>query len=166
MSTWIEDPTGLIEDAGDVGGDAQVGPAFERRFVNPELEVYLTPGHPRLPSTVGPDRHYALVTVQTYAIRHDPTHDDGCVSVPCGCPEGELDVQECIEWLVCTDPDDPGGTEVWSDCAYEHGKLDGTVITGGLEEANQAARERVEAWTPDLVGDWDGRPFDVHGGTW
>lgn len=154
MSKWIEDDKGLIEDAGDVGGDIQVGPAFERRFINPELEVYLNPDSPRLPMGVTTDRHYALVTVQCYATKDE---DD---------PSGEYDVQERIEWLVCTDLDDPGGTEVWSDHKFEHGKLDGTVITGGLEEANREAKARVEAWAPEYIGDWDGIPFDVNGGRW
>jgi len=57
------------------------------------------------------------------------------------------------ELLACTDPDDPGSTEVWSDCRYE------AVQRGfsSVEAATAAARRAAEG---HLVCDepWSGRP--------
>ncbi len=62
-------------------------------------------------------------------------------------------VERQTELLACSDPDDPGGTEVWSDDRYA------TVARGfaSVEAATAAARRAAEA---HLVCDevWSGRP--------
>jgi hypothetical protein len=62
-------------------------------------------------------------------------------------------VERQTEYLVCTDPDDPGSTEEWSDYAYA------TVQRGlgSVEAATAAARRIAEA---HLACDeaWSGRP--------
>jgi hypothetical protein len=62
-------------------------------------------------------------------------------------------VERQTEYLVCTDPTDPGGSEVWSDCRYEAVERD----LGTVEAATAAARQAAEA---HLVcdEDWRGRP--------
>ncbi len=64
-----------------------------------------------------------------------------------------LYVERQTELLACTDPDDPGGTEVWSDYRYE------TVRRGfaSVEAATAAAKHAAEV---HLVCDepWSGRP--------
>jgi hypothetical protein len=53
------------------------------------------------------------------------------------CP-GEFAVQRQVEWLVCDDPADPGGTGVWPDYAVD----DVTeVVIGSAGEAGRRARE-------------------------
>jgi hypothetical protein len=62
-------------------------------------------------------------------------------------------VERQTELLVCTDPEDPRGTEVWSDYRYE------TIESGfgSVEAATAAARRAAEA---HLACDeaWSGRP--------
>jgi hypothetical protein len=87
----------------------------------------------------------SLLTVTFYAVEYG------------NCP-GEFVVQRQIEWLLCSDPADPGGTEIWSD--YEYDDISPTVMdTAG--QAEQAAREVA---AQDLDGgaediNWNGQPF-------
>jgi hypothetical protein len=62
-------------------------------------------------------------------------------------------VERQTEYLVCTDPADPGGTEVWSDSRYKTVQRD----LGSVEAATAAARRAAEA---HLACDeaWSGRP--------
>jgi hypothetical protein len=68
---------------------------------------------------------------------------------------GEFAVQVQTGWLVCTDPSDPGGTEVWSDYAYDDG-----YETYGSAAAARAAASRVATELLRDAGshDWDGQP--------
>jgi hypothetical protein len=125
--SWIEKGV-LNEDAGDVGGDDQIGPAFARRFVNPDL-----PGR--------------LVTVCTYVVRDDMDIRNG-----------EWDVEEQIEYLICADMSDPGGTETWSEYSYERGTLDGRV-RHSFEAAQADAREHIGRISPSDFYGWDGKEF-------
>jgi len=62
-------------------------------------------------------------------------------------------VERQAELLACTDPADPGGTEVWSDHRYEAVQRD----LGSVEAATAAARHAAEAHlTCDEA--WSGRP--------
>jgi hypothetical protein len=62
-------------------------------------------------------------------------------------------VEQQTEYMVCTDPSDPGSTELWSDYRYR------PVATGfeSVEAATAAAKQAAEA---HLVcdEDWSGRP--------
>jgi len=62
-------------------------------------------------------------------------------------------VERQTELLVCTDPDDPGGTEEWSDYRY------GTVRRGfgSVEAATAVAKRAAEAHLA-CDEDWSGRP--------
>jgi hypothetical protein len=79
------------QDAGEIGGDIQMGAAWSRRF-----------------ALRRPDGQWAVITDSFYAACHDG------VSGPVT-DESELYVQNQIEWQVCTDLRDLGGTETWSD---------------------------------------------------
>lgn len=89
--TWIEDPQGLM-DEGSIGGDIQAGPAWGRRFV-------------RWMPTIS---KWALITDAFY--RTEEENRDGTTTAG---------ICNQTEFLVCTDPTDPGGTEGYSDYTYE-----------------------------------------------
>jgi hypothetical protein len=57
------------------------------------------------------------------------------------------------EYLVCTDPADPGGSEVWSDSRY-------TTLHRGFDTLEAATAAAKQAATRHLVCDerWSGRP--------
>jgi hypothetical protein len=106
---WREDGN-LLTDAGDVGGDDQVSPAFSRRFLcveNPQ----------------------AIVTVHTYVVRSKQNIENN-----------EWDVEEQIEYLVGEDPDCPADTEIWSSYDYDRGSINGQVLYSEAEAYNDALR--------------------------
>lgn len=127
---WKDDGQGIVA-AGDVGGDVQIGDAYSRRFV-----------HTRLAG-----RH---IEVRAYpagiADQGDPGEE----------PTIRLEVQ--TELMVATDPDDPGGTEVWSD--LEYGDLPGAFdrTYPSVEAAERAAKALLELLDPVLHFAWDGKP--------
>jgi hypothetical protein len=61
-------------------------------------------------------------------------------------------VAEQVEFLLCTDPTDPGGTEVWSDIQY-HDYPDRYV---NADVAERVARQMAEDASCEAVT-WDGR---------
>jgi hypothetical protein len=92
--------------------------------------------HPQLP--------HAVITRSAYAAEDTDRNP------------GEFFVQVETEWIVCTDPADPGGTETWSDTSYDD-EEDRSWDTA--EEAEADAR-RVAAELLQDAGShsWDGRP--------
>ena len=71
------------------------------------------------------------------------------------CP-GEYTVERQVEFMVCEDPADPGGTEIWSEATYDTVSY---LVMDTAEEAGQEAREFAEnaldrGWTHR----WDGLP--------
>ena len=122
-AAWTPDGTGVMP-AGDVGGDRQVTEAYSVRYVRP-------------------DRPGALVTVSCYG---EDLNADGA-----GPPRYTLTAE--VETMRCTDPADPGGTELWSDYTYRTG-AEGRYAS--LAELERAARAAAEEHTPAGIG-WDGR---------
>lgn len=110
MTGWQEDEKGLLEDAGDVGGDAQVGPAYSRRFWATDVPSFL----------------FESVDVFGYAARHA----EGAPTM--------VQLQWC--YSICSDRNDPGGTEQWADYLCEDV---GVVGAGGVPLATELAREKV-----------------------
>lgn len=131
-TVWKDDGNGVIGPAGDVGGDIQVGEAYSRRFV-----------HERLAG-----RH---IEVNAYPIKGDGTTPEPPEDAPI-----RLKIQ--TELMVATDPDDPGGTEVWSE--YEYSELPEAfeVDYPDVETAELAARRYLKQLDPALHFTWDGRP--------
>lgn len=131
---WREHDSG-VGPGGDCGGDWQVGESVSKRFVRDDL-----PG--------------SLVTVSIYPIMHS----EGDTCVPRNCTPGQIELEEQIEWLLCDDPSDPGGTETWSDYTYESplADLDGRSLDlPNVAAAEKAALRLLESWVPGLVS-WDG----------
>lgn len=123
--TWTEDPVGLMEDAGDIGGDVQAGPAFERRFVlGPVTGGDLT------------EPQYLVVDVAAYASEW-PTF----VELGKDREGAEYGWDEQTQVTVCTDPSDPGGTEVWADIEYGTGSA---LTWPTIAEASADARRIIE----------------------
>jgi hypothetical protein len=133
--TWQQ--VGGVMDVGDVGGDWQIGPAPSVRFQHTEK-----PG--------------SLMTVAIYPVMHS----EGDTCVPRTCIPGSLDLQQQIEYMVCTDPEDPGGTEQWSDYEYEIlADLDDTNLNlPDLGAANFEAVRLLASWVPGIIT-WDGESF-------
>jgi hypothetical protein len=64
--------------------------------------------------------------------------------------DGEGVILECqAEYVLCTDPNRPGDTEVWSDARYSE---------PGVDPTDEVARELCAAVDPGDL-DWNGRPF-------
>lgn len=92
---------------------------------------------------VRPDMPGSLITETYYATEYD--------SLP-----GEFGVQRQVEFMVCEDPADPGGTEIWSEVTYDDVSY---LVIDTEAEAEREAREFAEAaldrgWTHG----WDGLP--------
>jgi hypothetical protein len=87
------------------------------------------------------DRPHAVVTVWIYPVKYGSK------------PGYRVQVQ--TEATICTDRNDPGGTEAWADAVYR----DEAAVHGNLREAERAARElagRYAAGREHVTG-WDGR---------
>ena len=88
------------------------------------------------------DRPGAMITRTAYPAR-----------VP-GRPR-EFFVQVETEWLVSIDPQDPGGTEIWSEYAFD----DEPEIYLNAAEAEEAAVRVATGLLADSCSqNWDGRP--------
>jgi hypothetical protein len=91
-----------------------------------------------------PDLPGSLITVSFYAAEYDEN-------------PFEFVVQRQVEWMVCEDPSDPGGTEIWSDYSYDDVS---ELVCYSAADAEQDARE----WAEDALGEawkyggWDGQP--------
>lgn len=108
---------------------------------------------------VRPDRPRSLVTVSFYATESDDY-------------PGEYGVQRQVEFLVCEDPTEPGGTEVWSDCHSDD--VSDEVIDTEAEAESEAAGHAQSALGDGDDINWDGysdprarfRPLGDHWACW
>jgi hypothetical protein len=128
--TWVRDQRGGgVLPGGDVGGDAQLDESFSVRFHH---------------------RHHpgALVTY-----RYNPATDRE-VGVYVDDP-ASLYVERRTEYMVCTDPTDPGGTEEWPDYDYAYEAVQRGFAS--VEAATAAGKQTAEA---HLACDeaWSGLP--------
>lgn len=107
---------------GEVGGDEQVGEAYSRRFARRR-----------------DDGNHAVVTASYYLADHDPQR----AAEP---QDGPYRVIRWIDYTTCSDPDNPGHTEITSDYTYDvvhrHGRAD------------DDARRACLRFDPTLI-DWD-----------
>lgn len=96
MTAWRETTSQIFRDAGDVGGDIQAGESYCRSYVFGPIEG-----------------RYLVVDEFTY-----PTF----IEVPeTDARHGKFGVDEQTSYTICTDPDDPGSTEVDSNVIYGEG---------------------------------------------
>lgn len=121
------------QKGGDVGGDTQAADSWSVRFV----------GDQHSESSAG-RRLYSVLTVYAYAASQlwktvitGPWH-----------------VTTQVEMTVCTDPNRPGDTEVWSDAKY----IDDQRTYTDIDEADRAARDLADRYVRDgrPPVDWDG----------
>jgi hypothetical protein len=96
---------------------------------------------------------------ESFSVRFHHRHRPGAMVTYCYYAALDLDdlttiyVERQTEYMVCTDPADPGGTEVWSDYRYAAVQRD----LGSVEAATATARRAAEA---HLACDehWPGQP--------
>ncbi len=93
---------------------------------------------------VRPDLPGSRITVTFYAA--------ACSERP-----GGFVVQRQIEWLVCEDPADPWGTEVWSDTDYKDVTDEVIRSQGAAEREARRFAEAALGLAADY-GQWDGQP--------
>ena len=119
---------------GTPGGDYQVTDSWNVRLYNDAL-----PG--------------AVVDVDYYAERSHPQNSE----IPADPPE--YGVTGMLQYTLCTDRDDPGGTETWADIQYDN-EAD-PLAYGDLHKADQAARFQASRWVRHaaMFMEWDGKPF-------
>lgn len=128
VKSWHEEEPRRPTDGGDVGGDEQIGTAWERRFTLPPREDGL---HPVLTLRV-------YVADEDYLNQDDPGHT----------PRPVLRQQE--ERILCRDPKDPGGTGDWAD--YHHM----IIPFGGSTPSDADAYLACAALRVPTTEDWDG----------
>lgn len=69
---------------------------------------------------------------------------------------GEYAIEREVEWMVCENPDDPGGTEIWSDT--ETDQMDGGMLTSLLGAEGLARRYAERALGDAADHHWGGDP--------
>lgn len=120
---WTEHKS-MFSDAGDIGGDLQAGNSYNRRWY-----------------VERPNGERALIDAYTFPAFFD--EDD------------EKDKRRLIGWniefMVCTDLDDPGGSEVWAEGT--HAIVGEEIETPGIADA--AAKLLLEHLDPNML-DWCG----------
>jgi hypothetical protein len=90
---------------GDVGGDHQDGPSWVRRFVqrNPMDRSYVTT--------------YTVIDFYCFRVQPDPDTWSGG-------PVGNHGMSLMVSYIECTDPAEPGGSEVRADTRYWDGVIE------------------------------------------
>jgi hypothetical protein len=86
----------------------------------------------------------SLITVAFYPVEYDEN-------------PGEFIVQRETEWMVCENPADPGGTEIWSD-ALTDDPMPETWASVAEAEADCRSAAEVALGVAWAYGTWDGRP--------
>jgi hypothetical protein len=146
LTAWLPEPGGGIQGGGDqVGGEFQDGESYRVRLRRADL-----------PS--------AVIDVTTYVVNY--------VDVSAACPRGDYFVQVHAKWVMCEDPADPVGTEMWSLDRYDdmpdlYDDWHDAVRAAGYlaEELDRGTGRRaltgfldedMAAW----IFTWDGQPFE------
>lgn len=148
---WQVDESG-IQDAGDVGGDFQVGDAWEVRFINAEL--------PRCSVTV---KVFSAARELSLEDQQDCSHllsVDGIFSdehLACSYDLTSLGIEMLTEYRIHTS-EDLESELVWerSD-PYE--AVEARSFHGDVEDCNAYARRWLKSFDPVRDISWDGRPF-------
>jgi hypothetical protein len=128
--TWKRDEQGVMK-GGWVGGDNAVDEAWSVRFI--------ADGEPA-------DGLRALIDSNWY-VEQLPEHT---------AESPAFGVVNMTQYTLCTNLDDPGLTEVWSDITYE----DGALVYTTIEAAEATAKANAEGESGDDYG-WDGRARSV-----
>jgi hypothetical protein len=98
---------------------------------------------------------------ESYAVRYRRADQERAIITRTAYPAQSLTrpgvffVQVQTEWLVCADPRDPGGTEIWSESATD----DESATYDSAAEAQAAAHQIATSLLDDGAShDWDGLP--------
>lgn len=130
---WVKQPE--IYEAGPVGGDYQVSDGWNVRYTLQD----------------GPDDGLHAIIDENFYVESGP---DGA---------SPYVVTTQTMYQVCTDPEDPGGTEVYAD--YEYDEDDDITLyfdSDGLARAIASTRRLAELDRSDMFL-WDGRTNIRHG---
>jgi len=120
---------GVADPNGDDGGDVQDSEAYVTTFTKP----------------IGDGLH-ARIGVSCYVAAYEPgqtrsLHNDWITD--------RRVMQHQIEYLICWDPNEPGGTEVWSDAHYIDHQLndpDGAGDAAALHAARNVDPPEDDEW--------------------
>lgn len=130
------------EDAGSIGGDIQHGAAWSRQLIWSDED-----GRPLALRVLGihDDRDmFAVIEDAWYAVDikdGDEREDDEPII---------YDVQNQCWTCLCTDVEDPGGTEVTSDYEYDYVNY---LAIDTLERADEEAKRYADNARDDVYGD-------------
>lgn len=157
---WIQH--GEVWDDDGQHGDTQIGKAASVRFFNPDLPgrlvtVYAFPSAPELGSDAPLCSHARLIVkdLGNGVAQYAPLPSE---HLRCSHDMDRVGVESLIEFMICEDLGDPGGTEEWSE--YRYGPLDTRPYSGTAEvmiaEAEQDALAWIMRYDADKFIAWDG----------
>jgi hypothetical protein len=129
---WTEHESGIDLSSGDVGGDDQATDSVSRRWIKP-LE----------------DGTYAVVTVYAYGTGRFNESLDAY----------DYDVTEQIEWLHCSDWEDPGSSEIDSDYTYHYPF---SLAPEDIDVAFEWAKNHVADYDAESDLHWNGLDPIIH----
>ncbi len=134
MTQWRRvDPA--VENGGDVGGDIQCTDSYSVRY---------------RPIAEPDDGQYALVTIYFYGCDTPASYGGRRWEGP---PATGHWVRQQVEFLICEDPEEPGGSEVYAEYTY-HDLPDSYP---DAEAAKGAAWGMAQREPAIQSLDWDGR---------
>lgn len=91
---WTPDDHGVRNDYSKYAGDRQASDAYTVRYIAAPVTV----------RGWGDDQFRPVVDIHWYVVKPDGCHPDALVYV----------VEWFSEYVLCRDPNDPAGTEMWS----------------------------------------------------
>lgn len=117
---WTEDADGLLDNAGDVGGDVQDSESCSRRFA-----CTLDNGE------------FAVLDFYVYWAKNNP-------ETTVNAREGRW-IQTAVHYSHCTDPNDVGSTETYADIRYWDSEPDDDFYTPRTHLAGLTREDLSEA---------------------
>lgn len=133
------------DDAGDVGGDIQVGAAWSRRLVwSDDAGRPLAVGETATARGMAPS--YAVIDETWYAVDVNLERSEEDRPAP---EDYYYDVQNQMWSCLCTDLDDVGGSEISSDYEYEYVNYIGFNT---IERADEYAKQCATNARDDVYG--------------
>jgi hypothetical protein len=166
----------VSEDAGEVGGDEQIGRASSIQFANLDMPgrlitVHVYPVARELDHAEMPECSHG--EPEGWACKHGrpELHKPGgstrciCYLPPehmrCSWDMDSVGLQMMTEFMICEDINEPGGTESWSDHRYDD--VDAMPLTGAVGEilakAESVALGAVRRFNGERDINWDGKQF-------
>lgn len=172
---WQIDEMGVTE-AGDVGGDVQVGGAWEARFVNPDsprcmVVVTVFVSAPELPVANQPECPHTEPEGWKCRNGWDDLHKPGsgsrCVCwippehLSCSYDMDSLGLETYTEFFIAREDMEEGESPLdnpeWEE-RTEYEDIDMGPLNRDVDSANRAARAWLETFDPAHIV-WNGQPF-------